>query len=97
MLASHLAQVGIVDEVALDNNARAAIAIVAVGSNLVVVDGIGGGADVVNGVSEDPSVPRLIISGIGRDALESNIIQPDIVAIVHQIVGFHKVLNVAIE
>ena len=97
VFAGHLAEIGIVDQVAFHDHAGAAIAIVGVGSDLVVIDRVGRGTDVVNGVAENPAVAGLVVGGVRRNSLESDVVEADVVAVVNQIVGLHEILHVAVE
>jgi hypothetical protein len=89
MLTGQLAEIRVVDEVTFDDYAGASVAVVAVGSNLIVIDGVCGGTDVVNGVLEDPSITSLIVADVWRYALKANVVKADIVAVslTHQMSG----------
>ena len=97
MFAGDLGKIRIVDQVALDNDSCAAIAVVSARTHLVVIDRVRSRTDVVDGVLEDPAVARLVIARVGRHTLETNVVQPDIVAVMDKIIRFDKVLHIPIE
>src|ERR1700758_1117632 len=89
--------VGIVNQVAFDNHPRAAVAILPVGAQLAMVDGIVCGSNVENGVLKIPAVASLVEAHIGRNALKANVVDADVVVVVDQVLGYGKELDVAIE
>src|SRR6516162_194051 len=89
--------VGIVNQVALDNNPRTAVAILSVGAQLPMVDRIVCGSNVENGVLKIPTIASLIDTHIGRNPLKANVVDANVVVVVDQVLGHGKELDVTIE
>src|SRR5690349_8945602 len=98
VFASNLdGDVGIVNQVAFDNHPRAAVAILSVGAQLAMVDGIVCGGNVEDSVLKIPAVASLVKTHIGRNPLEANVVDADVVVVVDQVLGHDKELDVAIK
>src|SRR5215469_7349678 len=89
--------VGVVDQVAFNNHARATVAILPVGAQLAMVDGIVCGSNIENGVPKIPAVASLVETHIGRNPLKANVVDANVVVVVDQVLGHGKELDVAIE
>src|SRR5215472_11413191 len=89
--------VGIVNQIAFDNHSRATVAILPVGAQLAMVDGIVCGSNIENGVLKIPAVASLVEAYIGRDPLKANVVNANVVVVVDQVLGHSKELDVAIE
>src|SRR3989442_3996963 len=98
VLAGYLNRnISVVDEVAFDNDSGAAIAILPVGPQRTVRDGIRRGRDVVDGVLEMPPIAGLLILHIRRNCLQTYIGGPTVVIIVNTVSLHSQLLNVILE
>ena len=86
-----------VDEVAVYDDARAAVHIEAVGAAVAAVGGVGRGADVVDLVAGNQTVARLIRKQDVRNLLEADSVYTDIVIVMDEIIRDLEVLDVAVE
>ena len=98
VFAGHLDRnVRIVDQIPLHDHARAAVAVIAVGSQRALVNRVGAGGNVVNRVLKYPPIPGLIVAYVRGDSFKPDVVEPDVVIVVHQILGLDEVLHIAIE
>jgi hypothetical protein len=85
-----------VDQVPLDDDVGARVAVNAVGVVLVAFSSVLDGADVVDGVPANFSVPS-IIGSARADSLTANGVDSDIVVIVDDVVRNREIRDVAID
>src|SRR5437879_10677647 len=87
VLAGHLdADVYVMDQVALDDNLRAAVHINTIGIVLVSLTRIVYGRNVVDGIAGDRAVAGVVVRWVGRNAFEADDVDAYVVVIVDDVV-----------
>src|SRR5215469_16880639 len=85
------------DQVALNDNLRAAVHVNAVGIVLVTLTRIVDGRNIVNGIARDRTVPGVVVRWVGRNAFKANYVDSNVVVIVDDVVGDDEVGDISVD
>src|SRR5919108_1957364 len=98
VLAGCLVDIYIMHQVALDNDARAAVDIESVRAPAIAfVDRIVARADVVDAILNVPAVARLVERRVRRLPFETDEVHSDVVIVMDEVIGLDPVLHVAVQ
>src|SRR6516225_7925508 len=85
------------DQVALDDNLRAAVHVNTVGIVLVTLTGIVDGRNIVDGIARDGTVAGVVVGWVGRNAFKANYVDSNVVVVVDDVVGYDEVGDISVD